>query len=136
VVELVLRITFSLLVVLGLMWGLAKLARRPLTGGRGGAGALAVLTRQQLGRGSSVAVVRVADKALVLGITDNQVSLLGEADLATVEQQLHHPVHEKRAAVELPGAVPLPHDPLDGSALSPRTWSSAVNFLRERTARR
>jgi flagellar protein FliO/FliZ len=136
VVELVLRITFSLLVVLMLMWGLAKLARRPLSGGRGGHGALAVLTRQQLGRGSSVAVVRVADKALVLGITDNQVNLLGEADLAAVQEHLAAPVPERRDAVALPGDAVAPASPLEGSALSPRTWSTAVNFLRERTVRR
>jgi flagellar protein FliO/FliZ len=135
VIELVLRIAFSLLIVLLLMWGLAKLARRPLTGGRGGPGALAVITRQQLGRGSSVAVVRVADRALVLGITDNQVSLLGEADLAAVEEHMHAPSHERRDSVEI-GDTIQPVSPLEGSALSPRTWGAAVNFLRERTARR
>ncbi|HWH01295.1 MAG TPA: flagellar biosynthetic protein FliO, partial [Pilimelia sp.] len=82
--ELLLRITVSLLVVFGLMWGLARLARRPLGGGRGGS-ALAVLARQQLGRSSAVAVVRVVDRALVLGVTDNQITLLGEADLAAVQ---------------------------------------------------
>jgi len=42
--ELVLRIGFSLLVVFGLMWGLAKVAKRPLTGNRG-TGTLSVLNR-------------------------------------------------------------------------------------------
>ncbi len=134
-VELVLRILFSLLVVLFLMWGLAKLARRPLTGGRGGAGVLSVLSRQQLGRGSSVAVVRVADRALVLGVTDNQVSLLGEADLGAVEEHMAAPAVERRAAVPLAGELPS-GGPLEGSALSPKTWGSALNFLRERTTRR
>src|SRR2546421_12187413 len=78
--ELVLRIGFSLLVVLGLLWVLAKLARRPLAG-RGG-GTVAVLARQQITRGATVAVVRVLDRALIVGVTDGQVNLLGEADLA------------------------------------------------------
>ncbi len=133
-IEIVLRIGFSLLIVLGLMWGLAKLARRPLTGHRG-AGALTVLNRQQLGRASSIAVVRVADKALIVGVTDTQVSLLGETDLLTFVEE--SPAPEHRDSVALNGRTPddLPGR-LDGSALSPRTWRSAVDFLRERTARR
>jgi flagellar protein FliO/FliZ len=136
VIELVLRITLSLLIVLGLMWGLAKLARRPLSG-RGGA-ALAVLSRQQLTRGSSVALLRVVDRALVVGITDGQVTLLAEADLAAVERQLNEPA-EQRAAVELkPGSADGEARPgrLDGSLLSPATWRRTVSFLRERTVRR
>src|SRR5438128_11636822 len=80
--ELVLRIGFSLLVVLGLLWALARVARRPLAG-RGG-GTIAVLARQQITRGSTVAVVRIADRALILGVTDGQVTLLGEADPAVL----------------------------------------------------
>ncbi len=142
--ELALRIAFSLLVVLGLMWGLAKLARRPLTGNRG-SGVLSVLNRQQLSRSSSISVVRVGEKALILGVTDTQVSLLGETDLVAFEQESSAPA-EHRDAVPLigranaPGAdFPLPVDRmpgrLDGSLLSPRTWRSTIDFLRERTAR-
>ena len=135
-IELVPRIAFSLLIVLGLMWGLAKLARRPLSGHRGG-GALSVLNRRQLGRSSSIAVVRVADKALILGVTDTQVSLLGETDLlAFTEEALVQPEH--RDSVPLEGRVLDDRSPgrLDGSVLSPRTWRSTLDFLRERTARR
>ena len=125
-IELVLRIGFSLLIVFGLMWGLAKVARRPLGGNRG-TGALTVLTRQQLGRGSSVAIVQVADKALVLGVTDQQVSLLGETDLSTFERP---PVVEHRDRVALTPSA------LEGSVLSPRTWRSTLDGLRDRTTRR
>jgi flagellar protein FliO/FliZ len=133
-IELVLRIGFSLLIVFGLMWGLAKVARRPLTG-RHGSGALAVLNRQQLSRGSSVAVVQVADRALVLGVTDQQVSLLGETTLEAFERHPHGPA--RRDTVLAPGVVApaVPHDRLGGSALSPRTWRSAMDFLRDRTTR-
>jgi flagellar protein FliO/FliZ len=143
VIELVLRITLSLLIVLGLMWGLARLAKRPLA--RRGGGVLDVLSRQQLSRTSSVAVIRVADRALIVGITDTQISLLGEADLAAVERQLAEP-GERRAAVPLDPTTPAPtivpglglEQPgrLDGSVLSPKTWRSLADFLRERTARR
>lgn len=145
-IELILRIVFSLLIVVGLMWGLARLARRPLAG-RGG-GALSVLTRQQLTRGSAIALVRVVDRALVVGITDGQVTLLAETDLAAVERELAVP-GKRRDAVALdpdgvPGAdghtpepvVTVPPGRLEGSILSPRTWTSTLDFLRERTARR
>ncbi|MEV4636023.1 flagellar biosynthetic protein FliO [Actinoplanes sp. NPDC049548] len=142
--ELVLRIGFSLLVVFGLMWGLARVARR---GGlsRRGSGNLAVLNRQSLSRGSSVAVVQVADKALILGITDNQVSLLGETELEAFAHE-PHVAATKRAPLAvpaddvLPAAHPtvLPHHggKLEGSILSPRTWTSTLDFLRDRTTRR
>lgn len=142
-IELVLRIGFSLLVVLGLMWGLAKMARRPLTGNRG-TGSLSVLTRQPLSRTSSVAVVQVADKAYVVGVTETHVSLLAETDLAAFEP---HPAdHRAAVPVTAHGAAagdPAPPSPvatvpgrLHGSLLSPATWRTTVDFLRERTARR
>jgi flagellar protein FliO/FliZ len=124
-IELVLRIGFSLLIVFGLMWGLAKVARRPLGGNRG-TGALSVLNRQQLGRGSSVAVVQVADRALVLGVTDQQVSLLGETELEAFGKQ---PYLEHRDSVH------LSPDKLEGSVLSPGTWRSTLDILRDRTTR-
>ena len=140
--ELILRIGFSLLIVLGLMWGLAKLARRPLAGGRGGASALTVLTRQQLSRNASVAVVRIADTAMVIGITDGQITMLGETDLAAIERHLA-PSAERRDAIAVDGDTPAvtpvvttASGRLDGSLLSPRTWASTVDFLRERTVRR
>ena len=126
-IELVLRIGFSLLIVFGLMWGLAKVARRPLGGNRG-AGTLSVLHRTQLGRGSAVAVVQVADRALVLGVTDQQVSLLGETELAAFEKEHGH-YHEHRDPLR------LAPDQLEGSVLSPRTWRSTMDFLRDRTTR-
>ncbi|MEU7903120.1 flagellar biosynthetic protein FliO [Actinoplanes sp. NPDC049118] len=132
--ELVLRIGFSLLVVFGLMWGLAKVARR---GGvsRRGSGSLAVLNRQHLTRGSSVAVVQVADRALILGVTDTQVSLLGETDLDAFGAE-RPPVQQKHDALPVTPVLPEHGGRLDGSILSPRTWSSTLDFLRDRTTRR
>jgi flagellar protein FliO/FliZ len=112
--ELAVRIAFSLLVVLGLLWGLAKVARRPF-GGRG-AGPLRVLARQQLSRGASVAVVRVADRALVLGVSETGgVSLLADAD---------------PSVFAVPDAPATTGAPLMGSALSGATWRQALAFLR------
>ena len=133
--ELALRIGFSLLVVFGLMWGLARVARRGVSGHRG-SGSLSVLNRQQLSRGAAVTVVQVADKALILGVTEQQVSLLGETELAVFQHAADHP-HERRDHVVLPSDVIAPDGgKLDGSVLSPRTWRSTMDFLRDRTTRR
>jgi flagellar protein FliO/FliZ len=132
--ELVLRIGFSLLVVFGLLWVLARVARRGGLGRRG-TGSVAVLNRQPLSRGSSVAVVRVADRALILGVTDTQVSLLGETELDAFGDE-PHAVHEKREPLpEVPTVLPRHGGGLEGSILSPRTWGSTLNFLRDRTTR-
>jgi flagellar protein FliO/FliZ len=168
--ELVLRIGFSLLVVLGLMWAMARIVRRPLGAGRHH-GPLAVLNRQQLTRGAAVTILKVGDRAMIIGVTDAQISLLGEADLEDFE---HHHTERRNhvevatpplteadlhdlaagdlaagdlaagdlaagdlAADHLPGAHPVPAPGrLDGSLLSPRTWASTMNFLRDRTTRR
>jgi flagellar protein FliO/FliZ len=134
---LALRVGFSLLVILGLMWLLARAVRRPLGSGRH-IGPLSVLSRQQLSRGSAVTVVRVADRAMVLGVTDAQVSLLGEVDLEEFDQHHHeHRDHLPVADGQLPAAHPEPaRGRLDGSLLSPRTWTSTIDFLRDRTSRR
>lgn len=138
--ELIVRIGFSLIIVLALMWLLARATRKKV-GGRNG-DALSVISRQSLSRGSSVAVVKVADRALVLGVTENQVTLLGETDLAALERQLE--ASERRDAVSLdadgapePATAPrLGRDTLlDGSLLSGKTWRTAMDFLRERTVR-
>jgi flagellar protein FliO/FliZ len=152
------RVTLCLVAVLGLMWLLARASRKPLSARA--AGPLAVLARQQLSRSSSVAVVRVADKALVIGITDAQVTLLGEADLAAVTDALTPVESVSRTPVDLSDDVTsLPESngvaarsgeddlatianldshrrgALAGSALSPATWKQAIDTLRERTAR-
>jgi flagellar protein FliO/FliZ len=119
-IEVALRIFFSLAVVLLLMWGLARVARRPLSG-RGG-GALAVLARQPLTRGAAVAVVRVGERAYVVGVTDQNVTLLAEADPDAIEAAAH-PSHEVREQLSLDA---LTGPGLAGSALSPATWRQAA----------
>jgi flagellar protein FliO/FliZ len=141
------RITLSLAAVLGLMWLLARMARKPLKARA--AGAVAVLARQQLSRNASVAVVRIADRALVIGVTEAQVSLLAETDLAAITEALAQPEAISRTPVDLTdgsgaaaGAVTVTDldsrrgGALAGSALSAATWKQAVDILRERTARR
>jgi flagellar protein FliO/FliZ len=115
-IQIAVNMFLALAFVLGLMWLLARLVRRPL-GGRG-AGVMAVLARQPLTRGASVAVVRVGRQAFVLGVTDQTVTLLAETDPAAIEAAVNPP-HEIREQI-----------PLDGSVLSPTTWRRAVDAIR------
>lgn len=74
-VELAVRVGLALVVVLGLLVAYGRATKR----GRARDGGLAVLARKQLNRSCSVALVRVADRTLVLGVTERRVSLLTEA---------------------------------------------------------
>jgi flagellar protein FliO/FliZ len=132
-IPLAVRITFSLVVVLALMWGLARLARGPISR-HGGMGGLSVVARQQLSRNCALVVVRLGERGLILGVTDQQVRLLGETGEGELEV-LAEPARRRALPV-----VPRPGTELDpshfaGSAPSRRTWSQIVEALRERTAR-
>jgi len=77
---LMLRLVVALASVLGLVW----LFSRGMTRGRGRRlvpGMTEVVSRQALSRAASVVVVRVGERALVLGVTEQQVSLLTETEL-------------------------------------------------------
>jgi len=131
--DLISRIGWALLVLGLLVWGVTRLVRRPRAARS--PGVISVLASRQVTRGAAVAVLRVADRALVLGITDHQVSLLTEADLDAVAEYQPGPV-VSRQPVPTPVEPPEAGNPLAGSLLSPRTWRQTVEFLRERTARR
>lgn len=76
--ELTVRLIASLAVVVGLLLLLARLAGRRFAG-RDGA-PVQVLHRQPLSRTSSIAVVSVGSRLLVVGATEQQVRLLTELD--------------------------------------------------------
>lgn len=76
--ELTVRLIASLAVVVGLMLLLARLVGKRY-GARAGA-PVQVLHRQPLSRSASVAVITVGSRVLVVGATDQQVSLLTELD--------------------------------------------------------
>lgn len=152
-IESVGRVMLSLAFVLGLMWIIGRWAKSR-TGGKGKSrDTMTVLARQQLTRNSAVAVVQIADRALVLGITDGQVNLLSDTDPALFEPA-SNPGRRRLAlpavratiadAAEPPdagGESPAPTTrrgsrSLEGSALSAATWLQAVDALRERTVRR
>jgi flagellar protein FliO/FliZ len=113
------RLLVSLVVVFGLMALAARaVRRRGLTGGGTSATTrIEVLARQGLGRTSSVQLVRVAGRTLVLGVTEHTVQVLGDADplLLAAEQALVPALTEARPT---PG------------------WGPLLEALKERTARR
>lgn len=79
------RAILSLALVVGLMWLLGRWARgRGRRKGRAREG-VEVLARQQLNRNASIAVVQVLGRAMVLGVTETQVTHLGDIEMAAVE---------------------------------------------------
>lgn len=156
------RLLVSMAVVLGIMWVLARRMRRG--GGARGVRVIEVLDRTNLSRSASVAVVRVGERALVLGVADAQVSVLGETDLAAAQQAradsgagkrtrgaAHRTMRVPVAVAGAPGApvapvrrdtpAAAPHEgqgssgALAGSALSAQTWRQTIESLRDLTSR-
>jgi flagellar protein FliO/FliZ len=154
-VALVGRLLVSLAAVLGLMWLLARRVKRPARGKS--SRLIDVLGRQQLSRTSSVTVVRVMDQALILGVTDGQVTVIGEADLDAVHERLETATAQRTVraarpsvASSIPSNIPstvrssapsavastIPAGgALTGSALSLKTWRQTIETLRDLTAR-
>ncbi|MBT9254954.1 flagellar biosynthetic protein FliO [Phycicoccus sp. MAQZ13P-2] len=112
VVLVVLRLLVSLGVVLTLLVLLARWARKRGLGGAVGSRAgvqVEVLSRRALGRGSALHVVRVGEQVLVLGVTDQHVSLLRELDpqvLEVVEPEQEAPVVAAPTVALAPAAAP------------------------------
>ena len=136
--ELTLRLVLSLALVLGLMMLLARLVSRRTGGQRGDL--VTVLHRQPLSRGSSVSVVSVGSRVLVLGTTEQQVRVLAELDPEEVPElsarptTVLAPVRGSHRA-EVPVAAPArPSGPLAGSVLSPATWRQALSAATRRAS--
>jgi flagellar protein FliO/FliZ len=154
-IELVIRLVFSLAVVVGMLLLLAKFSAKRF---RGGSGSLVrVVQRQPLSRTSSVAVVTVGSRVLVLGTTEQQVQLLTELDPdeldapedaasdrgsaiahsrpdeAPAVRRLGRPRREPKAPQSVRQSVPVVRDAdvvaaegaLSGSVLSAQTWKQA-----------
>ena len=172
------RTSISLVAVLGLLYLISRWLRRRQGGVSGGAD-FSVLAKQSLGAKAAVALVKVGDRALVVGVSDAGVSLLGETDVAsvfartgelkeiaegveeadttaepsTVDVTATRPAEPEVVAAQpnvgerylrkdgetVAAKLPARHAPqsgVTGSALSPATWTKAVDVLRERTTRR
>jgi flagellar protein FliO/FliZ len=156
-----LRVVVSLGLVLALLWVAARTLHKGRARAAGGVD-VDVLARVPLAQKSSLAVVRLGDEALVLGVTESRVELLCRTSAADVTVEPETTLPELLAAVpagslagSLPGSpapspatgAPVPvgrvaarqaarSSALAGSALSPQTWTKAVAAVREMTVRR
>lgn len=86
----VLRLLVSLGAVLTLVVWIARYAAKRGVGGArttGGDVTVEVLSRRPLGRTSSVQVVRVGARTLMLGVTEHGISVLGELDAKELEEE-------------------------------------------------
>lgn len=121
--ELVLRIIFSLAIVAGLLWTIARVLRKPMA--KKAAGAMSVLARQQLGRNVSVAVIRVADQAFVVGVTEQQISMLAETDLVAVEEAIAANGPERRSSVRVDDLAAIEPASADVAAMTENAASES-----------
>ena len=143
---MVIRLFLSLALVGGLLLLASRVAKKR---GLGGATELIeVVSRQRMGRASSVTVLRIAGRVLVVGATDAHITLLAELE----DDELQAALPAPRAAAdpvlgedgEPVAVLPAPRrapvrsadGALAGSVLDRGTWTSVVQELRERTVRR
>jgi flagellar protein FliO/FliZ len=128
---MVIRLVLSLAFIAAVLW-FAFAARFAQKRGLGqGNGLIEVVARQRMGRASSVSVVRIADRVLVVGSTEEQVTLLAEVDGDVIEEA----IAERRPATAQPAVAGTP-GALAGSVFDRNGWTSFVSQLRERTVRR
>jgi flagellar protein FliO/FliZ len=147
---MIIRLILSLAFVAAVLFFAARLAKKRGLGQ--GNGVIEVVARQRMGRSSTVNVVRVADVVLVVGATEEQVTLLAEVDSAAVDAALAErraPVRRDAAAEPdapgIPAGAPagaptagprVGSGALAGSVFDRSGWGAFVHELRERTVRR
>jgi flagellar protein FliO/FliZ len=150
-VTMVGRLLVSLAAVLGLMWFVGRRVRKGGKSKTKNSRLIDVLGRQQLSRNSSVAVVRVGEQALIIGVSDGNVNILGETDLGAAQAivasgEIARPRGRTERSTATTGSHRAPalvdnastteqRGALSGSALSPQTWKQTIESLREMTAR-
>lgn len=123
--ELTLRLIFSLAVVIGLLLLALRFTGKRLSGGPDAL--VQVVHRLPLGRTSSLTVVTIGSRVLVLGATEQNVTLLTELDPEeivspeAVEAALADGTAPKTSGPTLQVARTT-SGPLSGSLLSPTTW--------------
>ncbi|HET6392228.1 MAG TPA: flagellar biosynthetic protein FliO [Blastococcus sp.] len=139
---MIIRLVLSLAFVAVVLFFAARLAKKRGLGQ--GNGLIEVVARHRMGRTSTLNVVRIADVVLVVGATEEQVTLLAEVDSDAVDAALR----ERRLPVavgavdDAPGAevrtlVARSTSPaLAGSVFDRNGWGTFVNQLRERTVRK
>jgi len=145
---MIIRLVLCLVFIAAMLLFAGRVAKKR---GLGGAtGVIEVVARQRMGRASSVSVLRVAGRVLVIGATEEQVTLLAEVEDDELEASLNAQLAratgtgpagvDDEAAGRRPARTLLParsgSGALAGSVLDRGTWTSVVQELRERTVRR
>ena len=133
--ELTIRLLFSLAVVIGLLLLITRLSARRM---RGPADSLIKLVeRKALSRTSAISVVTVGGRVLVVGTTEHEVRLLTEFDASEIE--LSAPGHllslspqEQREPDREAAAAQTATTARGGSILSAQTWKQAFTAATKR----
>ena len=139
---MIIRLVLTLAFVAAVLFFAARLARKRGLGQ--GNGLIEVVARQRIGRASTLNVVRIADVVLVVGATEEQVTLLAEVDADAVDAALReHRVPVPAGTVdddqggEVRTLVARSTTPaLAGSVFDRNGWGAFVHQLRERTVRK
>jgi flagellar protein FliO/FliZ len=139
---MIIRLILSLAFIGVVLFYAARLAKKRGLGQ--GNGLIEVVARQRMGRTSTVNVVRIGDVVLVVGATEEQVTLLAEVDAEAIDLALSDrrvPVQAGAAEVGPGGAAPAlaartTSGALAGSVFDRNGWGAFVHQLRERTVRR
>ncbi|TQN37504.1 flagellar protein FliO/FliZ [Blastococcus colisei] len=140
---MIIRLVLSLAFIAAVLLFAARVAKKRGLGQ--GNGLIEVVARQRMGRTSTVNVVRIGDVVLVVGATEEQVTLLAEVDSDTVDAALRErrvPVvvgaaEDATQVMDRPALVARSTSPaLAGSVFDRNGWGMFVNQLRERTVRK
>ena len=141
---MIVRLILSLAFIAGVLWFAARLAKKRGLGQ--GNGVIEIVARHRLGRASTLNVVRIADVVLVVGATEEHVTLLTEMDPQAVDAALaeRRPARLHAAPPPEDGAEPrhaavaarTSSGALAGSVFDKAGWGALVQGLRERTVRR
>jgi flagellar protein FliO/FliZ len=139
---MIIRLVLSLGFIAVVLLFAARMAKKRGLGQ--GNGLIEVVARQRMGRTSTVNVVRIADVVLVIGATEEQVTLLAEVDAGAVADALR----EHRPAGRIGAVQPVENSSspalvarsssgaLAGSVFDREGWGTFVHQVRERTVRR
>jgi flagellar protein FliO/FliZ len=140
---MIIRLVLCLAFVGGVLLFASRVAQKRGIGGS--TGVIEVVARQRMGRASSVSVLRVAGRVLVVGSTEEQVTLLAEVEddelrtaMAAAAPTRAVAADGETAELQI-GRRPAPargSGALAGSVLDRGTWTTVVQELRERTVRR
>ncbi|MBJ7451981.1 MAG: FliO/MopB family protein, partial [Blastococcus sp.] len=94
---MIIRLILSLAFIGGVLLFAARLAKKRGLGQ--GNGLIEVVARHRLGRTSTLNVVRIADVVLVVGATEEQVTLLAELDADSIDDALHDRTPARQPAI-------------------------------------